>query len=90
MIGLDDFRPEHQAALDAAAKFRKRAEKGIPPDRWADGTAGQRLVAQGIAIMEGLLETQADVIRAMIEADRQRGIDAMEMHGKRRDAEPRL
>jgi hypothetical protein len=89
MIDLDDFRPEHQAALDAAAEFRRRAAKGLPSDRFADGHAGMVLVARGIAIMEGLLETQADVIRAMLDAERQRGIDAMEMHGKRRDAEPR-
>jgi hypothetical protein len=90
MIDLDDFRPEHQAALTAAAKFRHRAEKGLPSDRFADGHAGMVLVAKGIAIMEGLLEAQADVIRAMIKDQYQAGLDAMEMHGKRRDAEPRL
>jgi len=83
MIDLDDFRPEHAAALAAAAEFRRRAEKGIPADRWADGTAGAALVAQGIAIMEGLLETQADVIRAMLAEKRQSGIEAMGLHDKR-------
>jgi hypothetical protein len=86
MIDLDDFRPEHQAALTAAAKFRHRAEKGLPSDRFADGHAGMVLVAKGIAIMEGLLEAQADVIRAMIKDQYQAGLDAMEMHGKRSDA----
>lgn len=83
MIDLSDFREEHQAALDAASEFRKRAERGLPPDRWADGTAGQRRVAHGIAIMEWIMEAQADAILALMDEKRQSGIDAMEMHGKR-------
>lgn len=84
MIDLDDFAEEHAAALSAAAEYRRRAEKGIPCDRWADGTAGALMVARGIAIMEGLLETQADVIRAMLAEKKQAGIDAMALHAERK------
>lgn len=51
MIGPDDiaaFADEQEDGLKAAHEFARRAGRGLPPDRWYDGTAGAEAVAAGI------------------------------------------
>jgi hypothetical protein len=76
VIDLDDFREEYNAALKAALEFARRAKKGTPSDRWADGDVGLRLVAEGIRaqlfIMDmqtaALAELKAEIDRARADA----------------------
>jgi uncharacterized membrane protein len=83
---LDAFYSRNSKAIATASEYARRAEKGIPSDRWADGTEGAALVARGIRAQEVIMSMLSEALGAMIAADRQRGIDAMEMHGKRSDA----
>ena len=50
-LGPDDieaFAESNANALEAAVEFARRSRKGIPPDRWCDGTSGAHMVARGI------------------------------------------
>jgi hypothetical protein len=82
---LDEFYSRNSKPIAAALEYARRAEKGIPPDRWSDGTAGALDVARGIRAQEVIMSLMADAMQQMIEAERLRGLDAMEMHGKRKD-----
>ncbi len=51
MISQDDiaaFIAENGADIKVAREFARRAGKGTPSDRWADGTIGDEAVARGI------------------------------------------
>ena len=63
MIDLNDWRPEYDEALEAAREFARRKNKCIPPDRWADGTLGQRKVAVGIELLDALHKAQTAALR---------------------------
>jgi hypothetical protein len=63
MIDLNDWRPEYDEALEAAREFARRKNKNIPPDRWADGTIGQRKVALGIELLDALHKAQFAALR---------------------------
>lgn len=80
---LDAFYSRNSAAIAVAAEYARRAERGLPPDRWSDGTEGAALVARGIRAQEVIMSLLSEALGAMIAAERQRGLDAMEMHGKR-------
>nr|WP_309504263.1 hypothetical protein [uncultured Roseovarius sp.] len=59
MIGPDDidaFRADNEDALKASYEYARRADKGIPHDRWTDGITGARLVAQGIKAQAEMVE----------------------------------
>lgn len=78
MIDLEDFAEEYEAALKAADEYQRRAAKGLPTDRWTDGAAGARLVAQGIRAQQAMLQLYAQFAREVLESERERGAQAME------------
>lgn len=92
MIDLNDWRPEYDEALEAAREFARRKNKNIPPDRWADGTLGQRKVAVGIELFDALHRAQTAALREvyatlleMQAAQLQTSVDAMgvfDRHGR--------
>lgn len=78
-VDLDDFREEYDAALKAAAEFARRAQKGTPSDRWADGDVGLKLVARGILAHLTIMKMLTDALSEMkAEIDRVRA-DATHM-----------
>lgn len=76
MIGPEDI-SAFEAAIAPAKEFRRRAEKGLPSDRWADGDEGMRAVAIGIAALERLVLTYAEASANMLEEIRRANTDAM-------------
>jgi hypothetical protein len=83
MITADDitaFQETNAEALQAASEYARRAEKGLPPDRWTDGTHGARMVAQGIAARDRIIAMQTAALVDLYEAMRQAGTDAMRLH----------
>lgn len=91
MIDMNDFTEENKAALDAADKFARRARRGLPSDRWTDGTNGASLVAEGIAAYQNLNADLLSVVR-LIWADIQErdqrtkeGMGVYDTAGKRGD-----
>ena len=78
MIDLADFEEEHAAALEAAREYRRRWRKGLPYDRWADGTAGAVQVARGIEAMEKIMLMQADTMAWMLTQEKRRVDESME------------
>jgi hypothetical protein len=85
-IDLDDWHEEHLAALKAAAEFHRRSKKpNLPPDRWADGTIGMRLVAAGIGAQLEIIQMLSRSLADMQAAQMQAGADAMgvyDRHGR--------
>lgn len=79
---LDDFYARNSKAIAAASKYARRAERGIPADRWSDGTEGALLVARGIRAQEVIMSMLSEALGAMIAAERERGYDAMAMHSR--------
>jgi hypothetical protein len=77
---IDAFREDTADAIDAAMTYRKRAKKGLPADRWADGATGARLVAQGIHALECIIAMQTAALEDMLEEATARGVDAMRLH----------
>ena len=76
MISADDiaaFQDDNASALQAATEYARRAEKGIPADRWTDGTHGARMVAQGIAAQSRIIAMQTAALLALYGAMRQAG-----------------
>lgn len=65
MIDLSDFEAEHAEALAQANEYARRAEKGLPEDRWAT-TRQQHLVAKGIRAMQQIMHMQAEVLEAIV------------------------
>lgn len=76
MIGPEDI-AAFEAAMEPAKEFRRRAEKGLPPDRWADGDVGMRGVAVGINAMEQMLQIYAEASANMLEEIRRANREAM-------------
>lgn len=66
MISADDIDammdPE---AIAQAETFARRAEKGLPTDRWASDRQ-MVLVARGIRSMQRIMAAQSDLIVAMV------------------------
>lgn len=83
MISADDiaaFEESNAEALTAAAEYARRAQKGIPPDRWADGNTGAVMVAQGILAQQRIMAMQTAALVDLYEAMKQAGTDAMRLH----------
>lgn len=80
MIDLKDFAEEYGAALDAANEYKRRAQKGLPSDRFADGANGEALVAQGIAAMQTIMNLQNAAIVEMYNDIQARGQDAVRLY----------
>lgn len=83
MITQDDitaFQNDNANALQAASEYARRAAKGLPADRYSDGTTGARMVAQGIAAQQKIMTMQTAALVDIYEAMRQAGTDAMRLH----------
>jgi hypothetical protein len=83
LITADDiaaFQEANEPAIKAATEYARRAEKGIPSDRWTDGTHGARLVAQGIAAQQHIMAMQTAALVALYGAMQASGAAAMELH----------
>ena len=74
---IDAFQEANAPALEAAAKYVKGAEKGLPSDRWADGTAGAKLVAQGIKAQMQIMAMLTETIAAMSAQAMEQGRESM-------------
>lgn len=83
MIGPDDiaaFSESNAEALEAATEYARRAAKGLPADRFTDGTHGARLVAQGIMAQQRIMAMQTAALMDLFGAMKQAGDDAMRLH----------
>lgn len=83
MIGPDDisaFSESNAEALEAATEYARRAAKGLPADRFTDGTQGARLVAQGIMAQQRIIAMQTAALMDLFGAMKQAGDDAMRLH----------
>ena len=71
LISQDDieaFREYNAGALSQAAEYARRAEKGLPVDRWAS-TRQAYLVAQGIRAMQQIIALQTEAIEVLTHAN---------------------
>lgn len=83
MITADDiaaFQEDAAAALEAANEYARRAQKGLPPDRFTDGTTGALMVARGIIAQQRIIAMQTAALVDLYEAMRKAGTDAMRLH----------
>ena len=77
---IDAFAEDNQEAIAAAAEYVRRAEKGLPPDRFTDGATGAKLVARGIHAMQCIMDAQNAALVAILADMQERGTDAMRLH----------
>lgn len=85
MIGPDDidaFEADNADAIAAASEYARRAAKGLPADRFADGADGAMLVARGIHAYQVIMAVQTDALAGMAQELQDRGTDAMRLHSK--------
>jgi hypothetical protein len=71
MITADDikaFEQDNAEAINAAAKYARRAAKGLPADRFTDGTKGAMMVARGIVAHQRIMAMQAAIIVDLMQA----------------------
>lgn len=79
MIGPDDiaaFAEQHADHIEAARELRRRAEKGLPVDRWGSEDA-MFAAARGIYAMEQLLTIYADASANMLAEIQRANTEAM-------------
>ena len=79
---INNWQRDNADALQAAAEYVRRAEKGLPADRLCDGAVGALLVAKGIHAQQVIMELQADALAALADELRARGSDAMRLYSK--------
>lgn len=85
MVKADDieaFEADNADALAAASEYSRRAAKGLPSDRLADGDKGAMLVARGIHAHQVIMSLQTDALAALAQELRDRGKNAMRLHSK--------
>lgn len=81
MIAAEDieaFAEANEDAMKAAREFARRSDKGLPADRWYDGTQGAHMVAQGIKAQAVINEMLAGAFLALWAEKR----DATRLHTK--------
>lgn len=81
MINQDDiaaFADQAEPAIKAAREFARRAEKGLPADRWYDGTTGAEAVARGIKAQTVMIEMLSGAFLAIWQEKN----DATRLHSK--------
>ena len=79
---IANWERDNADALQAAAEYVRRAEKGLPADRLCDGAVGARLVAKGIHAQQVIMALQADALAALAAELQDRGADAMDLHSE--------
>lgn len=62
---VEAFKAEFGEAMAQAETFARRAERGLPADRWAT-TREMHLVAKGIRAQQALIRMQADVMLGLL------------------------
>ena len=85
MIGPDDiaaFAEDQADNIAAAREMRRRAEKGLPVDRWGSEDA-MFAAAKGIYAMEKMLEIYAAASVEMMAEITRANTEAMEVFDKR-------
>ena len=87
MDDINAFAEQNETAMKAADEYARRAEKGTPSDRWADGSNGEHLVAQGIHAKNRMLEMFASVTLELIQAQKDAGSLSMAL-GEPRKPKP--
>lgn len=75
---IERFFHDTEQARAAAVEYVRRSEKGLPPDRWTNGTEGAALVAEGIRAWIHLCRMNAAALDAYQQQERERGEQAME------------
>ena len=63
--------------IDTAKEYARRARKGIPEDRWVDGTDGARQVAAGLVWLCAWAHAEIERMKADVY---QASVDATEPH----------
>ncbi len=84
MIGPDDiaaFAAENADHIEAAKEMRRRAEKGLPVDRWGSEDA-MFAAAKGIYAMEQLLAIYADASANMLAEIQRANKEAMGVYDR--------
>lgn len=62
---LTAFQKSQVDYLEAANTFVRRFNKGLPPDRWTNGSNGMEMVARGIIAQQKLLAMLNEVALEM-------------------------
>ena len=75
---FDDFSERFGPAIESGAEAVRRMRKGLPHDRWFDGKMGQALTVQGIFARDVIIGMQTQMLLALMNAERERGVEAME------------
>lgn len=66
--------------IETAREYARRARKGLPTDRWADGKEGEAAVARGIDQLDWYLGWCVAEIERLREEKTLSGLDSMEPH----------
>lgn len=74
---MENWLDSQADAINAARMFAERARRGLPADRLATGTDGEKLVAQGIVALGALVDFQSNLIEAMTKAIIAAGAESM-------------
>lgn len=83
MISQDDieaFAEQYGPDMKAAAEFVRRAEKGLPADRWSDGEIGAQSVAKGIRALFEINSMVSGAFMTIWNEKMQAAQDAMRLH----------
>lgn len=74
---IEQFFANTEAARAAAVEYARRAEKGLPCDRWTSGSEGAQMVADGIRAWVRLAGMNAAALEWYLQQERERGSEAM-------------
>jgi len=64
--------------MQTVREFVRKAEKGIPEDRWTAGEEGSKRLAKACKGMLYAVASYEAILNAIAEEQRQRGADAMD------------
>jgi len=73
---IDAFKED----FDRVAEFVRRAEKGLPEDRWTDGAQGNALLAASCKRLLAYTSIQGQAMADLYEDLQKVGLSAMEPH----------
>ena len=77
---ISEIEARYARSIEAAREYARRAKKGLPADRWADGRKGEGMVADGIVALLWQVDFLAGALEAKLAEEARRGADAMEAH----------
>jgi len=79
MISQDDI-DAFKEDFERVAEFVRRAEKGIPEDRWTDGAKGNALLAASCKRLLAYTSIQGQAMAELYDDLQKVGLSAMETH----------